>query len=150
MKRLLAIVAFALFALAQPAWAQTVLDSDFSIDITLPDGELLRESTTLVPLLPGACYNWRLQLGKVKTTVDITEVYTLPAVPQSWDLGEGSTIVVADDKLSATSTLHLVPLNGWIQNGWCVSAGDPEGSYSFDILSGGTLLHRFEFEVRAL
>ena len=150
MKRLLTMAVFALLALAQPALAQTVLDSDFNIDITLPDGEVLRESTTLVPLMPGACYNWRLQLGKVKTALDITEVYTLPAAPQSWELGEDSTIVISDDKLSATSSLKITPLDGWIQNGWCVAAGDPEGAYSFDIFSGGTLLHRFAFEVRAL
>ena len=150
MKRLLAVVVLAVLALAQPASAQTVLESDFTIEIPLPGGETLRESTTLVPLLPGACYNWRLQLGKVKSVLDITEVYTLPAAPQSWGLGDDSSIVVADDQLSATSTLRLAPLNGWIENGWCVAAGDPEGTYSFDILSGGMLLHRFEFEVRAL
>ena len=154
MKLVLSIVS--ILALVQPgfvqsSWAQTVLDSDFTISVPRSPGqEAVVESTTLVPLLEGTCYNWHLRLGKTKGAVEITEVYTLPAKPKSWDLGDDSTVVVSKDKLSATSTLSLFPLGGWINNGWCVSAGDPVGDYSFEIKSGNTLLHRFEFELQEM
>lgn len=139
-----------LVALAQPALAQTVLESDFTISVPNGSGEPVVESTTLVPLLAGTCYNWHLRLGKVKGDVDVTETYTLPAAPETWGLSEGSDIVVSDDKLSATSTLSLTPEDGWIASGWCVSEGDPEGDYTFEIRSGDKLLETFEFELRAM
>lgn len=149
MKRLFYVVG--IVALAQPALAQTVLESDFTISVPrAPGQDDLFESTTLVPLLAGTCYNWHLRLGKTKSAVAITEIYTLPEVPQSWGIGEDGSIVISNDRLSAISTLSLVPLDGWIENAWCVSEGDPEGGYSFEIKSGDTLLHRFEFEVRAM
>lgn len=137
-----------LFALAQPALAQTVLESDFTISVPNGSGEPVVESTTLVPLLAETCYNWHLRLAKVKGAVEITEIYTLPSAPETWGLSEGSDIVVSDDKLSATSNLSLTPEDGWIGSGWCVSEGDPEGDYSFEIKAGDKLLHRFEFELR--
>ena len=137
-----------LFALAQPALAQTVLESDFTISVPNGSGEPIVESTTLVPLLAETCYNWHLRLAKVKGAVEITEIYTLPSAPETWGLSEGSNIVVSDDKLSATSTLSLEPDDGWIASGWCVSEGDPEGDYTFEIRSGDKVLHTFEFELR--
>lgn len=148
MKRLLSTLI--LVALAQPALAQTVLESDFTISVPNGSGDPVVESTTLVPLLAGTCYNWHLRLGKVKGDVAVTEIYTLPAVPETWGLSEGSSVVVSDDKLSATSTLSLTPEDGWIASGWCVSEGDPEGDYSFEIRSGDKLLETFEFELRAM
>src|SRR5215217_1654505 len=103
MKRLLSVLS--LLALAQPALAQTVVDSDFTISVpTSPGREDVVESTTLVPLLAGTCYNWHLRFAKTKGNVAITEIYTLPAVPENWDLSEDGTIAVSDDQRSAIST----------------------------------------------
>jgi hypothetical protein len=148
MRRAFCIVT--ILALAQPALAQTVLESDFTISVPNGEGEPVVESTTLVPLLAGTCYNWHLRLGKVKGDVEVTEIYTLPAVPETWGLSEGSSIVVSDDKLSATSTLTLTPEEGWIASGWCVSEGDPEGDYTFEIRSGDKVLETFEFKLQAM
>ena len=148
MKHLL--LTLSLVALAQPALAQTVLESDFTISVPNGEGEPVVESTTLVPLLAGTCYDWHLRLGKVKGEVAVTEIYTLPSAPETWGLGENSNILVSDDQLSATSTLSLTPEDGWIASGWCVSEGDPEGDYSFEIRSGDKMLETFEFELRAM
>lgn len=149
MKRLFCIVS--ILALVQPALAQSVLDSDFTISVPRAPGQAdIVESTTLVPLLAGTCYTWHLRLSKVKGSVAITEIYTLPAVPATWGLGEDSTIVVSDDQLTASSALSMTPEDGWIASGWCVSDGDPEGDYSFEIKAGKRLLHRFDFELRAM
>jgi hypothetical protein len=148
MKR--AFYGVALLVLAQPALAQTVLDSDFTISVPNGENEPVIESTTLVPLLSGTCYTWHLRLGKVKGDVTVTELYTLPAAPLTWGISAGSGIVVSEDRLSATSTLSLTPEEGWIASGWCVSEGDPAGDYSFEIKAGEQVLHSFEFELRAM
>ena len=148
MKRLLSTLI--LVALAQPALAQTVLEGDFTISVPNGEGEPVVESTTLVPLLAGTCYDWHLRLGKVKGEVTVTEIYTLPSAPETWGLGENSNIVVSDDQLSATSALSLTPEDGWIASGWCVSEGDPEGAYTFEIRSGDKVLETFEFELQAM
>lgn len=148
MKRLLSVLS--LLALVQPALAQTVLESDFTITVPTASGSPIVESTTLVPLLAGTCYDWHLKLGKVKGAVEITEFYTLPAEPESWGISDGSAIVISDDRMSATSTLSLTPEDGWIGSGWCVSDGDPEGDYSFQIKAGDRVLETFQFELRAM
>lgn len=139
-----------LLALAQPALAQTVLESDFTITVPNGSGDPVVESTTLVPLLEGTCYDWHLKLAKVKGAVEVTEIYTLPSAPQTWGLSDNSNIVVSDDQLSATSALSLTPDQGWIASGWCVSAGDPEGTYTFEIKSDDTVLETFEFELKEM
>lgn len=149
MKRLLCTLSMLL--LAQPVLAQTVIDSDFTISVpTQPGREDLVESTTLVPLLAGTCYNWHLRLAKTKGAIEVTETYTLPEAPESWGISDGGAIVVSDDQLTATSTLSLTPEDGWIGSGWCITEGDPEGAYSFEIRSGDTLLHSFDFELRKM
>lgn len=145
-----AICLVSLLALAQPVAAQTVLESDFRIRVPTATGEPIVESTTLVPLLKGVCYNWHLRLGKTKGALQITELYTLPEAPKIWDVSEDGGVVVADDKLSATSSLSLTPVDGWIENGWCISKGDPAGAYSFEIKSGDKLLQRFDFELQQM
>jgi hypothetical protein len=139
-----------ILALTLPAQAQTVTETDFTIEVPRAGQDDLVESCTLVPLLANTCFYWHLKLAKVKGAVEVTEVYTLPAAPITWGWGEENTIVVSDDRMTATSSLTLTPEDGWISSGWCVSDGDPEGLYNFEILSGDRLLHRFDFEIRSL
>ena len=147
MKPLFAVIG--LLALAQPALAQSMLETDFTISVPRSPGQAdVVESTTLVPLLVGTCYNWHLRLSKTKGPLDITEVYTLPEAPDNWGLGEDGNITVSKNRRTATSALVFTPVDGWINNGWCITEGDPEGAYSFEIKSGDTLLHRFEFELK--
>lgn len=147
MKRLLPVLS--LIVLAQPALAQTVVDSDFVLQINQGQSGEVIESTTLIPLLDGACYEWRLKLAKTKGAVDITEVFTLPSAPAGWgDVGDNVTI--SDDMLVATSTMSLVPEDGWIWHGWCVAEGDPVGDYMIEIEVGDEVLATFPFTVEAM
>jgi hypothetical protein len=148
MKRLFYIVG--ILALVQPAMAQTVLESDFTITVPNTSGDPVVESTTLVPLLEGTCYDWHLKLAKIKGEVEVTEIYTLPAAPQTWDLGEESLAVISEDQRTATTPLTLTPQDGWIASGWCVSEGDPQGDYRIEVRAGDTVLEAFEFELRAM
>lgn len=144
------LLALGVLMLAQPALAQAVVETDFTITVPNPSGEAIVESTTLVPLNEGVCYTWHLRVAKAKGDVQVTEIYTLPAAPETWGLSEGSAIEISKDRRTATTPLVLTPEDGWIGNGWCVSKGDPEGDYSFEILAGDRVLHRFEFELREI
>ena len=130
------------------ALAQTVLESDFTISVPTSSGQPIVESSTLVPLLAGTCFDWHLKLGKTKGVVLVTETYHLPAPPEVWDLAEGSLITVSDDGRSAVTILSMTPEDGWISSGWCVSDGDPPGPYRFDIEANGAALASFDFEIR--
>ena len=140
----------AILALAQPASGQTVLESDFTITVPNASGDPVVESTTLVPLLDGTCYDWHLRLGKVKGAVEVTEFYTLPAAPQTGGLSEGSLTVLSEDQRTATTPLSLTPQDGWIASGWCVSEGDPEGDYTIEVRAGDKVLETFAFELRGM
>ena len=134
-------------ALAQPAFAQTVTETDFVLTITKGDGSEVRESTTLIPLLAGACYNWWLKLGKTKGDVEVTEVFTLPSEPAGWGT-VNDTMVVSEDNLTATSTMSLTPdEQGWVTHGWCVADGDPTGDHHITVKAGDRVLGEFPFQV---
>ncbi|MET3926852.1 hypothetical protein [Devosia sp. 2618] len=141
MKRLLPVIG--LLFLAQPALAQTVTDSDFVLQLN--DGSA-PQSTTIIPLIDGACYEWRLKLAKAKSAVDVTEIFTLPAPPTSWN-GVGSNVTISNDKTTATSALQLSPQDGWISHGWCVATGDPVGGHTVVVKVGDKVLGEFPFIV---
>lgn len=147
MKQLLPVLG--LIILAQPALAQTVTDSDFVLTINEGSSNEVVESTTLIPLLEGACYEWRLKLAKTKDAVDITEVFTLPSAPSGWGT-PGDNVSISDDMKTATSTLSLVPEGGWIGHGWCVAEGDPAGGHTIVVKSGDKVLGEFPFVVEAM
>lgn len=148
MKHLLIISG--LLALAAPVQAQQVVDSDFNYIITQPDGSETGENSTMVPYVKGVCYYWHLRLDKTKGPVAVSEIFTVPAEPASWGLGEDAYVSTFDDKAAATSQLSLTPEDNWIGHGWCLAKGDPKGEHSFEILSNGKMLHRFDFEVGEL
>lgn len=145
MKHLL--VTAGLLILAQPAFAQTVTETDFVLTITNADGSKVEESTTLIPLLAGACYTWWLKLAKTKGDVEISEEFTLPSAPESWG-SVNETMVISDDMRTATSSMTLTPdENGWIGHAWCVAEGDPTGDHKIVVKSGDRMLGEFPFQV---
>lgn len=137
-------------ALVQPALAQTVLETDFTISVPQGSGEPLVESTTLVPLLEDTCYHWHIRLGKTKGAVEVTEIYTLPAAPDSWGFDDNNPVTLSDDERTATSTMSLTPDDGWIGHGWCITEGDPAGDYSFEIKAGDKVLATFDFALQEM
>ena len=140
------LLTLGVLALAQPAFAQSVIESDFILKITDASGGEIVESTTLIPLLEGACYEWRLNLAKTKGAIDITEVFTLPSAPGSWGSVNEST-TISDDSRTATSAMNLTPVDGWIAHAWCVAEGDPVGDHLIVVKSGDEVLGEFPFQV---
>ena len=143
------LLTLGMLALAQPAFAQSVIESDFILKITKADGSEVTESTTLIPLLEGACYEWRLKLAKTKGEIDLTEVFTLPSAPGSWGSVNDST-TISDDMLTATSAMTLTPADGWIAHAWCVAEGDPTGDHLIVVKSGDEVLGEFPFQVEEM
>ncbi|MEO8686049.1 MAG: hypothetical protein ABI414_14565 [Devosia sp.] len=137
----------ALATLSTAALAQEVIDADFLVSSTNAAGEQVVQSTRVVPNTEGACYAWRLRLGKTKTAVEVTEVLRLPSAPENWGGSDPSEI--SSNGLNATTALSLVPEDGWITHGWCVAAGDPTGRYRIEVSSATKSLQVFGFELRA-
>lgn len=138
-----------LIALAQPAFAQTVLEKDFTLEIAQDSDNPLVESTTLIPLLEGACYYWHLKLAKTKGDIEITEIFTLPSESAGWGT-DNEDVVISADELTATSTMTRTPQDGWISHGWCVAKGDPTGDHVIEVKSGDKLLGTFPFQVEEM
>lgn len=144
------VLTASLLILAPAAFAQTVVETDFVLNITEADGSEIRESTTLIPLLPGACYTWWLKLAKVKGEVEVSEAFTLPSAPASWGTVNESTSI-SDDMLTATTTMSLAAdSEGWIGHGWCVAEGDPTGGHQIVVKSGDKVLGTFPFQIEQM
>ena len=141
-----AVVAWA--ALSTGALAQQVVDADFVVGFTNAAGEHVVQSTRVVPMTDDACYSWRLRLGKTKEAVEIIEVLRLPSAPETWDPGSDASDI-SSNGLNATTTLSLVPDDGWITHGWCVAAGDPAGRYRIEVSTATKSLQVFGFELKA-
>jgi hypothetical protein len=108
--------------------------------------------TDKVPLLPeDACFAWWLQAPADARLETLTEQLVLPAAPAQWGgpgLAEGGGVQISADGTIATSSFPAVPdAEGWLSNGWCISAGDPLGAHRVDVLTEGELIHSFAFEV---
>lgn len=140
-----------LLVLAQPTFAQTVTETDFVLTIPGANGAKdVTESTTLIPLLPGSCYNWWLKLGKTKGDVTVTEIFTLPSEPAGWGTVNDTT-TISEDNLTSTTTMSLTPDDqGWIGHGWCVAEGDPTGDHHITIKAGTRVLGEFPFQVEKM
>ena len=140
--------ALAFATLSTAALAQEVIDADFLVSSTNAAGEQVVQSARVVPNIEGACYAWRLRLGKTKEAVEVTEVLRLPSAPENWDPGSDRSDV-SSNGLNATTALSLVPEDGWITHGWCVAAGDPNGRYRIEVSTAAKSLQVFGFDLRA-
>lgn len=138
-------LALCLAALATPALAQSVVETDFQVTITDSAGEQTTESTTVVPLRNGACYTWWLRFDKTKGDIGVTETLILPYAPATWGTQDNTTI--SEDGTTATSTYTLTPTDGWIGHQWCAAKGDPVGDHLIEVRMGDELVGTFPFVV---
>jgi len=154
-------VAMALLSAAAPVRAGedegagaplTVLDTDFIVEIADENGDIIRHSSTRVPLVPDAsCFRWQIKVAPALRVVPIVELFELPAAPGQWtgveDMADSPTRTSDDGRIATTDI--MAPLNkGLIEHGWCIAEGDPPGRYRITVSEGGRLLHRFQFTVK--
>lgn len=125
-----------------------VLGWSFVVSVLdLDSGQWISHPGSVVPMLPNrSCYEWRLRVGTIATSVGVEETFILPAVPRKWPDDPG--IELRDQRRVAITRLDLTVDDGWIAHGWCVVPGDPTGVHRIDVRYGTELLHRFCFVVR--
>ena len=155
------LVAMTLLSAAAPALAGedegagaplVVLDTDFLVEIADDNGDIIRHSSTEVPLVPDAsCFRWQIKVAPVLRVVPIVELFELPAPPGQWvgaeDVADSPTRTSDNGRIATTDI--IAPLNrGLIEHGWCIAEGDPPGRYRITVSEGGRLLHRFQFTVK--
>ncbi len=155
------LLAAALLAAAAPAFAAAaegeaaslvVLDTDFIVEIADENGDIIRHSSTTVPLVPdSSCFRWQIKVAPAMRVVPIVELFELPSPPGQWtgveDMTESPTRTSADGRVATTDI--MAPLNkGLIEHGWCIAEGDPAGRYRITVSENGRLLHRFQFTVK--
>ena len=120
----------------------------FVVTIRNDDGTIAAYQGEAVPYLPGqACYRWRIRLDHPPSLVRYDEVFTLPAAPETWG-GEDrdyATNTISQDRRTSMTSEFAVPVDGWIEHGWCVADGDPPGTYEMAIGIDGTPAATFTF-----
>ena len=99
-----------------------------------------------VPLIPeNICYRWDIQLDTEMESVQVKEVFILPAKPKTWGDEEGMSLQY-DNKVSVKQEVVKLE-NGTISDGWCVAEGDPTGNHKIDVIVNGVLAKSFHFTV---
>ncbi len=120
-----------------------ISDAQFGIETWDADAGYIYDETDTVVLEPGTSFGWRIKLKNPVTTVRLTEEFVLPAPPAHWGLTR-DTEVTADRRVAVTEK-NVTPEDGWIDNGWVVTEGDPEGLYEMRIYLDGDLVQTFRF-----
>ncbi len=147
---LLSVSAFLL--LAGNAHAIEIEKTVFLVGISEGDFEPVYYPADKVPLLPDrACFGWRIKIAGNKTLIHTKEILTLPEQPVYWS-GEGDPYDasrISEDRTTATTEVYRPVKDGWVENYWCVSEGDPTGECSIEVFFGDVQAGRFDFQIIA-
>ncbi|MEQ8784388.1 MAG: hypothetical protein RIE06_32410 [Roseibium album] len=145
---LLAVSTF-LFLIAN-AHAVEIERAEFVVGIAEGDFEPVYYRADKVPLLPDrACFGWRIKISGDEKLVFTREILKLPEQPEYWS-GEDdkySTSQISEDRTTAITDEYLPVVDGWVENYWCVSEGDPIGDCLLEVYFGDVPAGRFEFEI---
>ena len=104
--------------------------------------------SNFVPLIPDQiCYRWDIELDTEMESVQVKEVFILPAKPKIWVDEEGMSLPLQyDNKISVTQEVIKLE-NGNVSSSWCVAEGDPTGNHKIDVIINGVLAKSFRFTV---
>lgn len=144
----------ALLCLPAPALAQQKLEvlDQYFFGETIDNGVALnREKTTRIPNIPDKmCFGWVVKVKPSDELVKITEIFTLPAPPATWggiDEDPYSQTRTTDQGQVATTKMFVSLAKGTLENSWCLTKGDQNGTHHIVILHQKQVLAEFEFEV---
>jgi hypothetical protein len=139
--------AFSKISIGQPDSPIPILESSFYVGTrNAIDDELVWTKSNFVPSTPdNACYKWAIMLDTELSSISTKEIFILPSKPKSWGYKEGMTLY-QDSRVSVTEKVIEVD-NGVINNGWCVTEGDPTGDYKIEVYVNGVLAKSFNFTV---
>lgn len=113
-------------------------------------------AASVVPLVVGQPYGWRIHVTPPDAFVHWKEEFTLPAVPKTWggvnpddsDPPGGKQQMLEKGGKACVSEKDVRAANGTISNFWSVAKGDPPGVYKMRVWVNGKLAKTFEFQVK--
>ncbi|MBG6175491.1 hypothetical protein IWQ55_003322 [Labrenzia sp. EL_208] len=148
-RRLFLIVSVFAF-LATGARAFEIEKTEFVVGLSDGNYDPVYLPSDVVPLLPDrACFGWRIKISGDEKLVFTREILKLPEQPEYWS-GEDdkySTSQISEDRTTAITDEYLPVVDGWVENYWCVSEGDPIGDCLLEVYFGDVPAGRFEFEI---
>lgn len=110
-----------------------------SAEFGFVDDEGVLHPSAEIPHYPGSAFGWRLQLG-CEHTVAVDEELRLPS---AGDWGTDPDVTVSANGKLARVHSEAACLDGWIENTWTVSAGDPPGIWSLRVTAAGFATQTF-------
>ena len=57
---------------------------------------------------------------------------------------------IVNNRRTSITKRFVTPVDGWVENAWCVVKGDPEGDYSIKVYLNNQFIKKFDFEIRKL
>lgn len=98
----------------------------------------------------GKEYSWEILLKKETETIEVQEIFTLPAVPATWgsEPSGGYQRVISADSKTCTTTWLAQPEGGrWIRGKYTIAEGDPLGAYQIEVRMNNQSVKKFRFEI---
>lgn len=99
--------------------------------------------TDRLPLVRGATFGWKIRLLESAAGVRLREELELPAAPRTWQLGAGAHL--SDDGTVAITERWSSAPDGWLENAWSFTDGDPAGVYRLRVFVDDELVQEFRF-----
>jgi len=98
----------------------------------------------------GKEYSWEILLRKETKTIEVQEIFTLPAAPATWgsEPPEGYQRVISADSKTCTTTWLAQPEDGRLIRGrYAIAEGDPLGAYQIEVRINHQSVEKFRFEI---
>lgn len=116
----------------------------FGVEMPMGDeGGAFFVETDRVPLVTGATFGWRIKLNDDAPVVRLREELELPAPPRIWRHTEDT--LITSNRTTAVTERVLHPSDGWIENAWSFTEGDPAGRYTMRVFLDDELVKEFRF-----
>lgn len=116
----------------------------FGVEMPMGDeGGAYFVETDRVPLVTGATFGWRIKLRDDAQVVRLREELELPAAPRIWRHTEDT--LITSDRTTAVTERAVHPSDGWLENAWSFTDGDPAGRYRLRVYLDDELVKEFSF-----
>ena len=126
----------------------TLVGAEFGMVKLDKDGNPQIIPATVIPLVKGQAYGWRLRFRTERKILALREELALPAIPGEWTSKGGKPVSkVSPDLKTATKEVMALLKDGMLQNVWSVIDGDPSGDYEIRLTIEGQLVRTFKFKV---
>ena len=138
-------LAHGVFSLDSDLYRQRVYDhAEFGILDENGENYIFKE-TNHIPNKVGITYGWNIHLTTHKEVVTWKEEFILPSPAVEWADINKNEVTVDNNKKAAITKRTVIPENGWINNYWSISKGDPSGKYMMKIYIDDSLVKTFVF-----